>query len=157
MGIEITIVNEQEVINIDQSMLDKLTSVLHEAAKHEEVEEGEVSVTIVTNEEIHQLNKEYRNIDRPTDVLSFAMLETIEDEDPVDNPEAPLMLGDIIISAEKMVEQAQDYGHSEERELCFLAVHGFLHLIGYDHETEEDEKKMFETQEQILQNVGVTR
>lgn len=102
----------------------------------------EISITFTNNEEIHYLNKEYRNIDRPTDVLSF----------PFDNSfNLPVkMLGDIIISLEKAESQSEEYGHSFKREISFLIVHGILHLLGYDHHTPEEEKEMFGLQKELL-------
>ncbi|MEG0284242.1 MAG: rRNA maturation RNase YbeY [Erysipelotrichales bacterium] len=102
-----------------------------------------ISVTLVNNEEIHHINKEYRKIDRPTDVISF------EDyiEDPFDNS---IDIGDIFISVDRAIEQANDYKHSLERELSFLFVHGLLHCLGYDHQDSEEEKEMFNLQEVIL-------
>lgn len=142
--------------------------------------EIEVDISIVSNEEIHQLNLEYRQIDRPTDVLSFALEEvssefdisdftsfsnnsTFDEEDmdgdDVDlNEQAlPRHLGDIIISYPRAQEQALEYEHSLERELAFLAVHGFLHLNGFDHQTKEEEAAMFGIQEEVLSQHGLTR
>ncbi len=151
----------EEIEPLAPSVQELLERCLQAAAEREEVS-GEVVVTLVNNERIHELNREYRGVDRPTDVLSFAMNEEGEgemdiflDEDEID--EFPNMLGDIIISLPKAQEQAQEYGHSLERELGFLAVHGFLHLLGYDHGTEEEEKEMFSRQEEILQKIGLTR
>ena len=110
------------------------------------------NVIIVDNKEIHKLNKEYRNIDRETDVISFAL------EDDKTMPEDDTrMLGDIYISIDKAKDQAKEYGHSLKRELCFLMTHGFLHLLGYDHMTKEDEEVMFSLQEKILNEYGVKR
>lgn len=109
------------------------------------------NVIIVNNDYIHNLNREYRGVDRETDVISFAL----EDDDTF-NPEERI-LGDIYISIDKAKEQSESYGHSLKRELCFLAVHGFLHLLGYDHMKVEDEKVMFSLQEEILNEMGVTR
>ena len=109
------------------------------------------SVIIIDNEKIHEINKEYRGIDRPTDVISFA-LEEDEDYEVKDR-----LLGDIYISIDKVYEQAKEYGHSVKRELFFLVTHGFLHLLGYDHMNEKDEKEMFSLQEKILDNYGVKR
>lgn len=109
------------------------------------------SVIIIDNEEIHKINKEYRGIDRPTDVISFA-LEENEDYEVKDR-----LLGDIYISIDKVYEQAKEYGHSVKRELFFLVTHGFLHLLGYDHMKKEDEDIMFPLQEKILDNYGVRR
>ncbi|WP_238933716.1 rRNA maturation RNase YbeY [Brevibacillus choshinensis] len=146
---------------ISEHLQDLITRCLEAAAVREEVD-GEVVVTIVSNERIHELNRDYRDVDRPTDVLSFAMNEPGEGEmeiflDEDDLEEFPNMLGDIIISLPKAKEQAEDYGHSLDRELGFLAVHGFLHLLGYDHGTEEEEKEMFSRQEAVLEQIGLTR
>ena len=142
----------------------KLRALIKKAISETLLSEGfespaEVSVSFVDNEEIHRLNLEYRGKDKPTDVLSFPMWEGDEDGigdiDP--NGEA-VLLGDIILSVEKAMEQAQEYGHSIERELAFLSVHSTLHLIGYDHETsEEDDLYMNKTQEEILIRIGQPR
>jgi probable rRNA maturation factor len=116
--------------------------------------EGEVSVSFVDDEEIHALNRAYRGVDRPTDVLSFAL----EEGDDFPAPDGTLpVLGDIVISVPTAVRQAAEYGHSVERETGFLLVHGFLHLLGYDHDTEEAEREMFGLQEEVLQGLGLTR
>ncbi|MGF3066048.1 rRNA maturation RNase YbeY [Facklamia sp. P12945] len=125
--------------------------------------QAELDITIVDNHTIRQLNRDYRGIDRATDVLSFALMEG---EEPIDwsvissnEVQEPinLHLGDIIISIERALEQASEYNHSLERELGFLAVHGFLHLNGYDHQTIETEKEMFAIQEEVLSEYGLTR
>ena len=152
-----------------------LTRAIEEGLKAEGVTVPcEVSLTITTPEEIHELNKEYRNVDRPTDVLSFPMLAYAEvprmtasageetarlaEEEENLNPETgELVLGDIVINLEQARAQAAEYGHSLEREVAFLAVHSLLHLLGYDHETEEEEKVMFQKQEAILQSMGLIR
>lgn len=109
------------------------------------------SVIIVDNNKIHEINKEYRGIDRPTDVISFA-LEEDEDYEVKER-----LLGDIFISIDKVYEQAKEYNHSVKRELFFLVTHGFLHLLGYDHMKKEDEEIMFPLQEKILNEYGVTK
>ncbi len=109
-----------------------------------------LSVSIVDNEFIHKMNKEYRGIDRPTDVISFAFLDTESDKSAVLNSSGPVVLGDIYISIDKAKEQAQEYGHPLDRELRFLFIHGLLHLLGYDHMKKEDEEIMFPLQEKIL-------
>lgn len=129
--------------------------------------ETEVNVVITDNDGIHQINKEYRNIDRPTDVLSFPMIEyekpgdfsAIEEENKdLFNPETgELVLGDIMISIEKMREQAMEYGHSELRELAFLVAHSMLHLFGYDHMEENERKSMEEAQRNILDDLKIFR
>ncbi len=109
------------------------------------------SVIIVDNDKIHEINREYRGIDRPTDVISFALEENEEYEIK------ERLLGDIYISIDKVYEQAKEYNHSVKRELFFLVTHGFLHLLGYDHMNKEDEEKMFSLQEEILDSYGVKR
>ena len=119
--------------------------------------QNEVSVTFTDNEGIHELNKQYRNIDRPTDVLSFPQIDF--ENDGVDlSDESYKILGDIVISLERAYAQAAEYGHSIERELAFLCVHSVLHLLGYDHEqSEAAEKEMFSRQELILSAMGLAR
>ena len=116
----------------------------------------EVSVTFTDNEGIHELNKKFRQIDRPTDVLSFPLFDFDgeSEEPPVDD--IMNMLGDIVISLEKAKEQAEEYGHSFEREVAFLCVHSMLHLLGYDHEiSEEDDKNMRARQSEIMNIIGL--
>ncbi|MGE5704985.1 MAG: rRNA maturation RNase YbeY [Clostridia bacterium] len=155
-----------EILNeYDQSLGEELLALIERclvAAAEKEDVAGEVSVTLVDNERIHELNREFRGVDRPTDVLSFAMNEQGEEEldiyvDEEELDDFPNMLGDIVISIPKAKQQAEEYGHSFERELGFLAVHGFLHLIGYDHMNEADEKEMFARQDEILLSIGLTR
>lgn len=114
-----------------------------------------VSVSFVDNKYIHKINKKYRHIDRPTDVISFAFLDTEGDYDKILSTKGPVVLGDIYISIEKAKEQAEEYQHSLHRELCFLFVHGLLHLLGYDHMNKEDEEVMFGLQDKILSLKGV--
>ena len=110
------------------------------------------NVIIVDNDYIHKLNKEYRNIDRPTDVITFAL----EDNKVIDIPDCRV-LGDIYISYDKVLEQAKEYEHSYKRELCFLTIHGILHLLGYDHINKDDEEKMFKLQKELLDNYGIKK
>ena len=119
------------------------------------LDSAEVSVTLTDNVYIHELNKKYRGIDRPTDVLSFALNEGDEPE-VFDGPEVNV-LGDIIISVERAEEQASEYGHSVEREIAFLTVHGMLHLLGYDHMEEEDRKEMRQEEDFVMEKLGITR
>jgi len=119
--------------------------------------EAEVSINFVDNKEIQELNRNYRQQDKTTDVISFALQESVEGELDIVGEDIPLVLGDIVISVDKAKEQAGEYNHSLERELGFLTVHGFLHLLGYDHMTEEEEKKMFQKQEAILEEFGLER
>ncbi|MCL6605734.1 MAG: rRNA maturation RNase YbeY [Paenibacillus sp.] len=157
--------NEQEELEISESLIGLLETILQKAAELEGVDEGEVDLTFVDNERIHELNREFRGIDRPTDVLSFAMNDTVEDELEIiyeveegeESEEIPNALGDIIISVTRAQEQALEYGHSLERELGFLFVHGFLHLLGYDHQDETSEAEMMSKQENVLSQVGLTR
>ncbi|MFJ8063045.1 rRNA maturation RNase YbeY [Psychrobacillus sp. NPDC096426] len=147
-----------ETNTLSEETMTLVEKVLTSAATQLAVKEGsEVSVTFVTNEAIQEINKTYRQKDMPTDVISFAMEEMGEGEIEIKDADIPTLLGDIIISVERTTEQAASYGHTFERELCFLAVHGFLHLLGYDHGTEEQEKEMFGLQETILQAFGLKR
>ena len=117
-----------------------------------EVEKCEFNINIIDNERIHEINREYRNIDRETDVISFAM----EDEMDVEYTDFRL-LGDIYISIDRVISQALEYGHSELREICFLATHGILHLLGYDHMEPDDEKVMFGLQNELLDGYNIKR
>ncbi|GAB7386323.1 rRNA maturation RNase YbeY [Bacillaceae bacterium] len=155
MSIELEIINEQETVEIAAEHLDLIRRLVQTAAELEDVS-GELAITLVDDARIRELNRQYRGVDRPTDVLSFPMLEGEEDF-PVAGGEVPTLLGDIVISVPRAVEQAEEYGHSFERELGFLVVHGFLHLLGYDHHDEAAEKKMFARQEEILQRNRLTR
>lgn len=131
--------------------VDAVQAVLEIAIKNQNLDNIEFNVILVDNPYIHKLNKEHRNIDRETDVITFAL------EDYKDIVyENYRLLGDIYISIDKAKEQATLYEHSLKRELCFLAVHGFLHLLGYDHMEEEEEKVMFGLQEVILNEAGIT-
>ena len=112
-------------------------------------ENSMMSVTFVTTEEIHQINKDYRNIDRPTDVISFAFLD--DKNEIIVGEDVPLDLGEIYICYEVADNNRKNYGNSIRREICFLFVHGLLHLLGYDHMTKEDEEIMFPMQEKILE------
>ncbi|MDO5416748.1 MAG: rRNA maturation RNase YbeY [Lachnospiraceae bacterium] len=145
-----------------------IRNVVLEALDYEDCPyEAEVNVVLTDNEEIHQLNLEYREIDRPTDVLSFPMLEyespsdfsrVEEDYEDSFNPETgELMLGDIIISVDKVEEQAESYGHSQTRELAFLVAHSMLHLCGYDHMEEDEREEMERKQREILERGGYNR
>ena len=109
-----------------------------------------ISVTLVDNAFIHNMNRSYRHKDAPTDVISFAFLDGRENRDEIMHSKQRVVLGEIYISFDKAKEQALTYGHSLDRELKFLFVHGLLHLLGYDHMTEEDEKVMFRLQDEIL-------
>lgn len=139
----------------DQQLVVRL---LEHAGKMEDIGEAELSVTFMDDESIRAVNRDYREKDRATDVISFALEETVEGEVAVNQPEGmPRMLGDILISTETADRQAEEYGHSREREIGFLALHGFLHLLGYDHMNEADERRMFGRQDEILESFGLGR
>lgn len=149
---------QDETNSVDEAFVDLIQRIILFAAEKEGVKEnGEVSISFVDNKEIQEINRNYRQKDQPTDVISFAMQEEGEGETKILSEDMPLMLGDIIISIDKAKEQAEDYGHTLERELGFLALHGFLHLLGYDHLNDEDEKEMFNRQEEILHEFGLQR
>ena len=133
--------------------LETVEKVLYSAMEKEKLKDTSFNLIIVDNKYIHELNKTYRNIDRETDVITFAL----EDDETVVNGSDERILGDIYISIDKAKSQAEEYGHSLLRELSFLAVHGFYHLLGYDHMTEEDEKVMFGKQKEVLEEYGITR
>ncbi|SDD19377.1 probable rRNA maturation factor [Terribacillus halophilus] len=144
--------------SVTEDYIDLIDRLIQYAAEAEKItEEAEMSITFVDNAEIQVINRNYRQKDAPTDVISFAMQEEGEGEQQIIGEEIPIVFGDIIISVDKAKEQAEDYGHSVERELGFLALHGFLHLLGYDHMNEADEKKMFGRQEEILNGFGLKR
>ncbi len=136
-----------------------IRDILSFGAKEEGLTETyEVSVTFVDDAEIQEINATYRDKDAPTDVISFALEEEGEGEVAFERPEGmPVMLGDIIVSIDTLQRQAEEYNHSFERELGFLIVHGFLHLLGYDHMTKEEEKEMFGRQYAILEAFGLKR
>ncbi|OAP99298.1 rRNA maturation RNase YbeY [Ligilactobacillus aviarius] len=151
-----------ETKHVTDHQLDLVRGVLEYAANYLSLPENtEMSVTLMDNKHIHEINKKYRGIDKPTDVISFAMEEDGDEEDiilPSDMEfEMPKNLGDLMISMEKVAEQAEYLGHSQDRELGFLTVHGFLHLNGYDHMKAEDEKEMFSLQDEILDGYGLQR
>ena len=132
--------------------LDILKKYLKYAIKELKIEKGIFNIIFVSNEEIHEINKKYRNTDRVTDVISFAL----EDNEDVVYKDFRL-LGDIYIAIDVAYDQALEYNHSREREVCFLATHGILHLLGYDHMNEEEEKIMFSKQDELLDGFGITR
>lgn len=129
-----------------------LNNYIKYVVKKLELEKCEFNIIFVDNKRIHEINKQYRNVDRETDVISFAM----EDEMDVLYTDFRL-LGDIYISIDKCYSQAEEYGHSRVREICFLATHGILHLLGYDHMNEDDEKKMFGLQNELLDGYNIKR
>ncbi|MDZ5608031.1 rRNA maturation RNase YbeY [Bacillus pseudomycoides] len=147
-----------ETEEVKEEYVNMIRDLLEQAARMENVEDGtELSVTFVDNERIQEINRDYRDKDQPTDVISFAMEDMGEGEMEIVGVEMSRMLGDLIISIPRAKEQAEEYGHSFDRELGFLALHGFLHLLGYDHMTDEDEKEMFGKQKEILEAFGLGR
>lgn len=139
-------------IDRDVEELNILNDYVKYLVKKLELEKCEFNIIIVDNERIHEINREYRNVDRETDVISFAM------EDNMDiKYEDFRLLGDIYISIEKCYSQALEYGHSKVREICFLATHGILHLLGYDHMNSNDEKEMFKLQDELLDGYDIKR
>ena len=151
---ECLISNQQDEIDIDQDLLDLLERALREAALLEKVETGaEVSLALVDEDTIRQLNSSYRGIEAPTDVLAFPLQEPSPGE-PLDLPPEAQVLGDIIIAVPVAARQAEEYGHSLAQELVYLAVHGFLHLLGYDDATPEGARVMEEKQMEVLKRLG---
>ena len=153
---EIVLSSQPESLPIPPGIEDIIRTVLAKTADiYELSSEIEVSVLLTDNETIHILNREYRGKDMPTDVLSFALNEG-EEPAIVDGPKQTL-LGDIVISLDKADEQAIEYGHSQEREVAFLALHGLLHLLGYDHETQVDRAEMRQEEDHVLSLLGIGR
>ena len=149
------LLNTYEIINNIEEEIEEVRSLnglLDYSLNYLKLENVMFNIIIVDNETIHSINKEYRGVDRPTDVISFAL----EDDTSFVQTEYRI-LGDIYISIDKAKEQADAYGHSLKREISFLTVHGLLHLLGYDHMTEEEEKEMFGLQELILDGYGIKR
>lgn len=146
--------NQFEVFNETEYDIDieEIKKLLNFVLNYKKLTNVTFNIIFVDNKEIRNINNKYRNIDKETDVISFAL----EDNEEI-SFEFGRLLGDIYISVEKMKQQAVEYGHSERRESAFLIVHGFLHLLGYDHMTKEDEEIMFKEQEVILNEYGATR
>lgn len=149
--------NRQKQVTLPNGLRTQIRKCCEAVLDEENIyDDAEVSLTIVDNAEIRQMNSEYREKDSVTDVLSFPLGEN--DEFDVDPETNRIMLGDIVISAERAMEQASEYGHSFEREMCFLATHSMFHLLGYDHELgEEEEKIMFDKQKKVLDKLGINR
>ena len=157
-----------ETGQVSEEIIKQTQDILEFAAQKTGKEKKEMAVTFVTNERSHELNLEYRDTDRPTDVISLEYKPeldiAVDEEDLLNHPELAEMLddfdayiGELFISVDKAREQAEEYGHSFEREMGFLTVHGFLHINGYDHYTPEEEAEMFGLQEEILTAYGLTR
>ena len=159
---EVIVNKEPEDLIIEDSIINDLDSAVKNIVKLYDVSENEVSITLTNDKIIHKLNREYRGIDRPTDVLSFAFRESDEpeinfDDDLESNTENINILGEIIISVERAQRQAEEYGHSFRREIVFLTVHGMLHLLGYDHIEEEERLEMEREQNFIMEQLGIDR
>lgn len=153
---QIDLVDEEAHITAKQTQL--VTDIVQLAGKIEKVaEDSELSITVVRDAEIQEINNTYRGINAPTDVISFEMQEDVESIPAEIQQHVGSLLGDIIISIDRAREQANEYNHSIEREVGFLVVHGFLHLLGYTHDTEEEAKQMFAKQEEILRQYGLKR
>ena len=152
------IINIESEVEIDESMLADIQRALELAGEVYGVENSEVSVTLTNDQRIHELNLQYRGIDRPTDVLSFAFRDSDEPEIFSDaDSEQPEILGDIIISIDRAKSQAEEFGHSIRREIVFLTVHGILHLLGYDHMEETDRLEMESEQKFMMERLGISR
>ena len=144
---------------VSEALLEKMTEAAEYAVESENLlnldkQRCELSVTFVGLDEIHELNREYRGVDRPTDVLSFPQFEDLEEEIP---EVGEICLGDVVICREKAEEQAEEFGHSFERELVYLFTHSVLHLLGYDHMEEDEKKVMRQREEEIMEKIGLMR
>lgn len=160
---KLTVYNQQRALALSKEILKLVKKAAKLCVKREDFSHPcEASITLTDNETIREINRDHREIDKATDVLSFPLLDFIDgraniqpgDIDPETNR---VLLGDIVISVEKALEQSESYGHSFEREMAFLAVHGMLHLLGHDHEKESEEQIMFEKQDRILEEMGLKR
>ena len=152
------LIDNRTNFELTDEIKETLEKVCLKSLQYEEFNEDcEISLSIVTNGEIHDINKQFRNIDSPTDVLSFPQLTFEEGEEADVNENGEIVLGDIIISIDRAKEQAEEYGHSLKRELAFLSVHSMLHLMGYDHMVPEEEEDMFRRQKEILIEAGIPR
>ena len=150
----VIITNEQDKIEISADWEQKINEVAAICLREEQIpQEAEVDLLFVDNEAIREMNREYRDKDSATDVLSFPMYEADEEIDE----EEEILFGDIVISLERAQEQCQEYGHSLEREVMYLLVHGLLHLAGYDHMEEEEKKEMRAQEEKLLAVIGAIR
>lgn len=146
--------NHQDKVKISDELMALIRKSIVATLESEEIyEDVEVSLLLIDNKEIKHLNNEYRNVNEATDVLSFPMYDDLEEALDEDY----LYLGDIVISGERAVEQAKDFGHSVEREIGYLTVHSVLHLLGYDHMDEEEKKIMREREEEILEKINLKR
>ena len=155
---EIMIINQQNIVNYNKDLQHIIINMVNLTAKLGRLPKNtEVSILIVDNSYIQELNFIYRDQNKPTDVLSFSMNENMENEPGYETGNEVNLLGDIVISLEQALAQSQEYGHSLERELGFLVVHGMLHLLGYDHESEDERKLMRTLEEKVMQEARLER
>ena len=152
---EIAIGKEPDTLEVPQEDVDAVRRAVLTVGRLYGALDAEVSVTLTNDAHIHALNRDYRGVDRPTDVLSFALTESEEPE--IFDAPGGVVLGDLVISLERAAAQAETYGHSFLRELSFLTVHGMLHLLGYDHIEEEDRLEMEEEQRHVMDVLGIAR
>ena len=146
--------DRQDKLEVSEELIEKIKDIIIECLDYEGYDDNyEVSLSFVDNKEIHELNREYRGVDRVTDVLSFPLLS--DDFEDVELEEESL--GDIVVSLERALEESIEYNHSFEREVCFLICHSMFHLLGYDHDTDENTKEMREKEEHILNKLNITR
>ena len=146
--------DRQDKLEVSEELIEKIKDIIIECLDYEGYDDNYgVSLSFVDNKEIHELNREYRGVDRVTDVLSFPLLS--DDFEDVELEEESL--GDIVVSLERALEQSIEYNHSFEREVCFLICHSMFHLLGYDHDTDENTKEMREKEEHILNKLNITR
>ncbi len=152
---DILMMDQQDKIEVNDDLLKKVREVIEASLEYEGIDTFcEVSLVFVDNAQIHEMNRDYRGKDQPTDVLSFPQYEMVSEM--ASYPEE-LALGDIVISLERAAEQAEDFGHSIEREICYLTAHSMFHLFGYDHDTDENTKIMRSKEEAVLSNLGIHR
>lgn len=153
--IEVSIINNQTFLNIDEKLEKTLIDLVELSLNLENINcEGEVSIMFVNDEEIHELNKIHRNMDKSTDVLSFPQYESLKDEKNLD---PYVILGDVVISTETAKRQSKEYNHSLLREISFLLVHSIFHLLGHDHNNEKNTAKMRSLEEEVLSSYKITR
>ena len=149
------------IVNEEGILTEQMMNTLREAASACTQEDVEISLSFVSLDEIHELNRMYRNVDRPTDVLSFPMFEStkeLEEACRVGREEGmTISLGDVVICMDKIRQQAEEFGHSQERETAYLFTHSVLHLLGYDHETDQEKRQMRQREEEIMEIIGLGR
>ena len=152
---DIIITNEPENLTVPDGLEDAVKRAAEKVAALYDLGSAEVSVTLTDDAHIHALNRTYRGVDRPTDVLSFALTES--DEPTVQGGPETEILGDLVLSVERVAAQAETYGHSLRREAAFLTVHGMLHLLGYDHMEDEEREEMEREQRAVMDALGISR